>query len=32
MGGDFLFAVLALVVAVVYLFRRIKNNRKYRRK
>lgn len=31
MGGDYLFAVLALAVAVVYFFNKFRNNKKFKR-
>ncbi len=31
MGGDNLFAILALVVVVVYLLRKFRDNKKYKR-
>jgi hypothetical protein len=31
MGGDYLFAVLALGVAVVYFFNKYRSNKKFRR-
>jgi hypothetical protein len=31
MGGDYLFALLALGVAVVYFFNKYRNNKKFRR-
>lgn len=31
MGDNSLFAILALVVVVVYLFRKFRDNKKYRR-
>ncbi len=32
MGGDYLFAVLAALVAVVYFFNKYRANKKFRRK
>lgn len=32
MGGDYLFALLALVVVIIYLFRKVRDNKRYRRK
>lgn len=31
MGGDYLFAILALGVAVVYFFNKFRNNKKFKR-
>ncbi len=32
MGGDYLFAILALLVAVIYFFNKFRNDKKFRRK